>query len=96
MAGSTTPAGGATMLSAARDSVMLWATVKAVTTSSSRLVESAEQEQPDEKQQVVRTYQDMVNAGRHELPHDRDHALTRAAEVFELTAAAAENRLRRD
>src|SRR5688572_32231580 len=45
---------------------------------------------------LFRSDQDMVNAGRHELPHDRDHALARAAEVFVLAAAAAENRLRRD
>jgi hypothetical protein len=61
------PAGGATMLSAARDSVMLWATVKAVTTSGRRLVDPPSSSSPT-KQQMLRAYQDMVKPGRREFP----------------------------
>ena len=55
---------------------------------------SAEQKQSDQKQQVVRADQDVVNSGRHELPDDGGHALPRAGKVLECRVIAIENRLR--
>ena len=71
IAGSMSRAGGVTMLSAASDSVMLCATVNAVTMSASWRSDAAEQQQADEKQQVIRTDQDVVDAGRDELARRR-------------------------
>ena len=94
IAGSMMRAGGLTMLSAASDSVMLCATVNAVTMTASWRTDAAEQQQADEEQQVVRADQDVVDAGRQELAHDGERALPRAGEVLEPRAAAVENRLR--
>ena len=64
MAGSMRRAGGVTMFSAASDSVMLCATVNAVTTSSELPDRAAEQQQADEEQQVIGADQDVMDAGR--------------------------------
>ena len=50
---------------------------------------AAEQQQPDEEQQVVRTDQDVVDARRQELLDDRERALARAGEVLELACGRA-------
>ena len=55
------------MLSAASDSVMLCATVNALTTSEQLPERSAEQQQPDEEEQVIRADQDVLHARRDEL-----------------------------
>ena len=73
---------------------MLCATVNAVTISSELADRAAEQQQADQEQQMVRADQDVVNAGRQELPDDGERALTRAGEVLERRTAAVENRLR--
>ncbi len=65
------------MFSAASDSVMLCATVNAVTTSDQLPERSAEQQQPDQKQQVVGADQDVVHARRHEPLDDGEDALPR-------------------
>src|SRR3712207_8298392 len=44
---------------------------------------SAEQQQADEKEQVVRSDENVVDAGGQEPPHDRDSALARPPEVIE-------------
>ena len=80
-------AGGLTMFRAASDSVMLCASVNEVTTMSSWRTVSAEQEQADQEQQMVRADQDVVNAGRNESADHRRHALTGAREVFEAADA---------
>ena len=94
IAGSMMRAGGVTMLSAASDSVMLCATVNAVTMTASCRIDAAEQQQADEEQQVIRADQDVVDAGRHEPADDGERALPRAGEVLEPCAAAVEDRLR--
>ena len=73
---------------------MLCATVNAVTTSGESPDRPAEQQQPDEKQQMVRADQDVMDSGRHEPADDRENALPRAGEVFEARSAAIEDRLR--
>ena len=60
MAGSIRRAGGETRPSAASDNVMLCPMVNAVTTMSG-LPAAAEQQQADEKQDVVRSDQDVLN-----------------------------------
>ena len=67
IAGSMMRAGGLTRLSAASDSVMLCATVNAVTISSELAERAAEQQQPDQEQQMVGADQDVVDAGGQEL-----------------------------
>ena len=94
IAGSMIRAGGLTMFSAASDSVMLCATVNAVTIDRELPERAAEQQQADQEQQVVGADQDVMDAGRHELADDRQRALARAGEVLERGAAAVENRLR--
>ena len=54
------------MFSAASDSVMLCAMVKAVTTAISCRIDAAEQQQADQEQQVVGADQDVMDAGRDE------------------------------
>ena len=54
------------MFSAASDSVMLCATVNAVTIDRELADRAAEQQQPDEEQQVVRADQDVMDSRRHE------------------------------
>ena len=89
IAGSMMRAGGLTMFSAASDSVMLCATVNAVTTSDELPERSAEQQQADEEQQVVRADQDVVDARRQERLNDGEGALPRAGEVLEPRASGA-------
>ena len=81
------------MLSAASDSVMLCATVNAVTIDRQLPDRAAEQQQADEKQQVVGADQNVVDAGRQNLRDDGERALPGAGEVLEPRAAAVENRL---
>ena len=94
IAGSMMRAGGVTMLSAASDSVMLCAIVNAVTMTASCRMRSAEQQQPDQKQQVIRPDQDVVHAGRHEPADDGKGALRRPGVVLEPCAATVEDGLR--
>src|SRR5262252_3397582 len=72
IAGSLSRAGGVTMLSAASDSVRLWAT---------------EKQQAHEKQQVIRANEDVMDPGRNELPDDGRDTLTRPREVLEMRMA---------
>ena len=95
MIGSTSRAGGVTTFSTASDSVMLWATVNAVTTNSSCPHAAPEQQQADEKQQVIGSDQDVVHARRDEPLEHRPDALPGAEEVLVLGLAAAEDGLRR-
>ena len=55
---------------------------------------TAEQQQADEKQQVIGADQDVMDAGRKEFLDHRQRALPRAREVLEPRAAVVENRLR--
>jgi len=86
-------AGGLTMLSAASDSVMLWATVNAVTNRRKPAHRAAEQQQADEKEQMVGTDENVMDPGREEFAHDGERPLPRAGEVLEPRAAPVENRL---
>ena len=54
----------------------------------------AEQEQPDEKEQMIGADQNVMDAGPHELADQRERALTGAGKVLESGTAAVENGLR--
>src|SRR5690348_14958846 len=56
---------------------------------------TAEQQQADQKKQMIWTDQDMVDSLGHELTNHREHALPRAGEIFNFGVIAVENRLRR-
>ena len=84
MAGSMIRAGGVTTFSAASDSVMLCATVKALTISSSRRIGPPSSNSPMRNSNVVGADQDVVDSGGHELAHHCQHALASAHEIFEL------------
>ena len=45
---------------------------------------AAEQQQADEEQQVIRSDEDVTDAGRQEPPHDGEGALPRAGEILEV------------
>src|SRR5207249_10377883 len=54
---------------------------------------AAEKQQADEKQEMVGSDQNVVNARRKELLDDGDRALTRARKVLEAIVRAVENGL---
>ena len=55
---------------------------------------AAEQQQADQKEQMIGADQDVMDAGRNEFLHHRQHALASAREIFELPMMGVENRLR--
>ena len=82
------------MSSAASDRVMLWASVNGADDDQQPAHRAAEQQQADQEQEMVRTDQDVMDAGAGEPPADRQGAVPRAGEILQRAALRVQDGLR--
>src|SRR4026207_1848839 len=93
IAGSTIRAGGATMLSAASESVMLEPKGKGEKNAHRRRNRSAEQKQSDDEEDVIGADGDVMDSRRRELLEYRERALASAGVEVHRRTRGAQNLL---